>query len=79
VTFFSSALQSGQLGPLIQQFGLGPGAVTAANAGDLEAFLRALDEGKPPAESPAKDDAAKKPAAGDKKKDDDDDDHMAVD
>lgn len=30
---FSAALQSGQLGPLIQQFGLGPECVEAANRG----------------------------------------------
>ncbi len=30
---FSSALQSGQLGPLMGQFGLGPGVTEAANTG----------------------------------------------
>ena len=30
---FSSALQSGQLGPLMGQFGLGPGVAEAANTG----------------------------------------------
>ncbi|CAG0918661.1 unnamed protein product [Notodromas monacha] len=47
VELFSSALQSGQLGPVIQQFGLGAEAVKAANKGDLEAFLRALDTAAP--------------------------------
>ena len=39
---FSAALQSGQLGPLIQQFGLGSEAVDAAQKGDMEAFISAL-------------------------------------
>ena len=33
VTSFSSALASGQLGPVLAQFGLGEAAVTAANQG----------------------------------------------
>lgn len=39
---FSAALQSGQLGPLIQQFELGTEAVEAAQKGDMEAFIAAL-------------------------------------
>ncbi|XP_063320790.1 proteasomal ubiquitin receptor ADRM1-like isoform X1 [Pelmatolapia mariae] len=39
---FSSALASGQLGPLMSQFGLPPDAVDAANRGDVEAFARAM-------------------------------------
>lgn len=39
---FSAALQSGQLGPLIQQFELGSEAVEAAQRGDMEAFITAL-------------------------------------
>lgn len=40
---FCVALQSGQLGPLMSQFGLSQACVDAANLGDLEAFVRALD------------------------------------
>jgi len=40
----SAALQSGQLGPLIQQFGLGAEAVEAAQKGDMEAFIGALQK-----------------------------------
>lgn len=40
---FCVALQSGQLGPLISQFGLNQDCVEAANLGNLEAFVRALD------------------------------------
>ncbi|KAK2720082.1 hypothetical protein QYM36_004104 [Artemia franciscana] len=43
---FSSAIQSGQLGPLVQQFGMSETAVAAADAGNLEAFVKALQEQK---------------------------------
>lgn len=42
LSIFSQALQSGQLGPLMAQFGLSPEVVSAANSGDMEAFVRAL-------------------------------------
>jgi hypothetical protein len=50
LSIFSAALQSGQLGPLVAQFDLGPECVDAANRGDLEAFVKALDKqsGKKP-------------------------------
>jgi len=41
---FNSALQSGLLGPLIQQFNLSEACVEAANRGDLEAFAKAMEE-----------------------------------
>jgi len=44
LSVFSAALQSGQLGPLIQQFGLGAEAVEAAQKGDMEAFIGALQK-----------------------------------
>lgn len=44
LSLFSAALQSGQLGPLIAQFSLGEECVTAANNGDLEGFVRALEK-----------------------------------
>ncbi|XP_033825794.1 proteasomal ubiquitin receptor ADRM1-like [Periophthalmus magnuspinnatus] len=43
LSMFSSALASGQLGPLMNQFGLPPEAVEAANKGDLEAFAKAME------------------------------------
>lgn len=42
LSVFSAALQSGQLGPLVQQFGLGSEAVEAAQRGDMEGFITAL-------------------------------------
>ncbi|XP_060083008.1 proteasomal ubiquitin receptor ADRM1-B-like [Ylistrum balloti] len=41
---FSAALQSGQLGPLMSQFELGVDVATAAAQGDLEAFVKAMQE-----------------------------------
>ncbi|XP_011475811.2 proteasomal ubiquitin receptor ADRM1 [Oryzias latipes] len=43
LSMFSSALASGQLGPLMNQFGLPAEAVDAANKGDVEAFAKAME------------------------------------
>lgn len=49
LSMFSNALQSGQLGPVVSQFQLNPEAVAAANSGDLEQFVKALENsGKTP-------------------------------
>ncbi|XP_063616557.1 proteasomal ubiquitin receptor ADRM1 isoform X2 [Cydia splendana] len=40
---FSSALNSGQMGPVMTQFGLSPEVASAANTGDMQAFFRALE------------------------------------
>lgn len=42
LSMFSMALSSGQLGPLIREFGLGDEAAAAAAQGDMEAFVKAL-------------------------------------
>ncbi|XP_055709269.1 proteasomal ubiquitin receptor ADRM1 homolog [Phlebotomus papatasi] len=44
LSLFNNALQSGQLGPVFSQFNLGVEAVTAANDGDTESFLQALEK-----------------------------------
>lgn len=41
---FSTALQSGQLGPVVSQFQLNSDAVAAADSGDLEQFVKALEK-----------------------------------
>ncbi|XP_042346900.1 proteasomal ubiquitin receptor ADRM1 isoform X2 [Plectropomus leopardus] len=46
MSMFSSALASGQLGPLMSQFGLPAEAVDAANRGDVEAFAKAMQGNK---------------------------------
>ncbi|RXM91693.1 Proteasomal ubiquitin receptor ADRM1 [Acipenser ruthenus] len=43
MSMFSAALASGQLGPLMSQFGLPAEAVDAANKGDVEAFAKAME------------------------------------
>ncbi|XP_026746685.1 LOW QUALITY PROTEIN: proteasomal ubiquitin receptor ADRM1-like [Trichoplusia ni] len=40
---FSSALTSGQMGPVISQFGLPSEVASAANTGDMQAFFKALE------------------------------------
>lgn len=44
LSMFSSALQSGQLGPVVSQFQLNDEAVAAATNGDLEQFVKALEK-----------------------------------
>ncbi|CAN0389183.1 unnamed protein product [Lampetra planeri] len=46
MSMFSAALGSGQLGPLMSQFGLPDEAVQAAGHGDVEGFARAM-QGRP--------------------------------
>lgn len=41
---FSTALQSGQLGPVVEQFSVGQDAVSAANEGNMEEFVKALEK-----------------------------------
>uniref|UniRef100_A0A673XU92 ADRM1 26S proteasome ubiquitin receptor n=1 Tax=Salmo trutta TaxID=8032 RepID=A0A673XU92_SALTR len=56
MSLFSSALASGQLGPLMNQFGLPTEAVDAANKGDVEAFAKAMEtDSKSDHEDDAKD------------------------
>jgi len=78
VSLLSSALQSGQLGPLINQFGLGEEAVLAATACDMEAFVKALGKKKDASSSSgSKEEDKKEP--GKKDQDKDEDDSMSVD
>ncbi|CAL9702727.1 unnamed protein product [Knipowitschia caucasica] len=56
MTMFSSALASGQLGPLMNQFGLPADAVDAANKGDVEAFAKAMQDSKGDAKDKKDDD-----------------------
>ncbi|GIX87301.1 proteasomal ubiquitin receptor ADRM1-A [Caerostris extrusa] len=65
---FSAALQSGQLGPLMQQFGMSSDVVTAANSGDMDAFVKALQSSKASSSESSTD-----------KKDQDKDEDMALD
>lgn len=75
---FSSALTSGQMGPVISQFGLPSEVSGAANTGDMQAFFKALENTS--ADKPKDDDKKKeekpKDDKGDKK---DDDAEMSLD
>ncbi|XP_007952909.1 proteasomal ubiquitin receptor ADRM1 [Orycteropus afer afer] len=65
---FSAALASGQLGPLMYQFGLPAEAVEAANKGDVEAFAKAMQSS-----------AKSEPKEGDTKDKKDDEEDMSLD
>lgn len=67
LSLFSTALQSGQLGPLIAQFNLGEECVTAANNGDLEGFVRALEKN---AKQPSTATTSQESSSEDRKSDD---------
>ncbi|XP_036446629.1 proteasomal ubiquitin receptor ADRM1 isoform X2 [Colossoma macropomum] len=68
MSMFSSALASGQLGPLMNQFGLPSEAVDAANKGDVEAFAKAMEGSN-----------GKTDDSGDAKDKKDDDEDMSLD
>ena len=65
---FSAALASGQLGPLMCQFGLPAEAVEAANKGDVEAFAKAMQNN-----------AKSDPKEGDTKDKKDEEEDMSLD
>ncbi|XP_012583611.1 PREDICTED: proteasomal ubiquitin receptor ADRM1 [Condylura cristata] len=65
---FSAALASGQLGPLMCQFGLPTEAVEAANKGDVEAFAKAMQNSARP-----------EPPEGDGKDKKDEEEDMSLD
>lgn len=83
LSMFWSALQSGQAGPVVRQFGMGPDAVNAAATGNIEEFISALESEAKSSDGQAQqqDDKSKEqsssPASPDKK--DDDDEGMALD
>lgn len=75
VSQFSSALESGQLGPVVSQLAVNPEAVAAAAQGNMQEFVKALEKsntatGGNNAKGSDKDN---KPAPKDDKKNDDED------
>lgn len=84
LSMFSSALQSGQLGPVVSQFQLSPEVVAAAHSGDLEQFVKALEKTssnkKDDGDDEATSDSVTIKKEDDKKKDggDDDDEKMQI-
>merc|ERR1719216_179151 len=73
---FSSGLQSGQLGPLIREFGLGDAAVAAASAGNMEAFIKAVQDSKA---GNKEEESTEKTVAGEAKDKKDKDDDFPLD
>jgi len=55
VSMFSIAFQSGQIAPLVREFGLGDEAVAAATQGDMGAFVKALQKDKASGDGDGKD------------------------
>lgn len=64
---FSSALTSGQMGPVMSQFGLSSDVTSAANTGDMQTFFKALESASSGSDSSKPQDDQKK----DKKQPDD--------
>lgn len=90
VSMFSTALQSGQLGPIVSQFEVGTDAVNAANQGNMEEFVKALQNASisqsqaaaSASDSDSKQDSKqpeKRKKTEEKKKEEDDDEDMALD
>lgn len=81
VSQFSSALQSGQLGPIVSQFAVNPDAVAAAAQGNMREFVRALERTgeQKPAEDEKGDKKDDKKTDNQEPKKDDDDEGMQLD
>ncbi|XP_037968772.2 proteasomal ubiquitin receptor ADRM1 isoform X1 [Plutella xylostella] len=78
---FSSALTSGQMGPIISQFGLNQEVASAASSGDVQAFFKALENSSNSETDASKDSKDSKGDKKEPKKDDkkDDDAGMSLD
>ncbi|XP_041974963.1 proteasomal ubiquitin receptor ADRM1 isoform X2 [Aricia agestis] len=76
---FSSALTSGQMGPVMSQFGLPTEVTSAANSGNMQAFFKALESTSTSEGNKSQEDDKKKEKPKDDKKDKKDDDPMSLD
>lgn len=72
LSMFSTALQSGQLGPVVSQFEMGPEAVNAANSGNMEEFVKALQSATISQQENSGESSEKKDDKNKKKNDDED-------
>lgn len=79
VSQFSSALQSGQLGPVVSQLAVNPEAVAAATQGNMREFVRALERNTAASGTEADKDDKKKAEAAKKDPKKDDDEGMQLD
>ncbi|CAH0727402.1 unnamed protein product, partial [Brenthis ino] len=66
---FSSALTSGQMGPVMSQFGLPSEVTSAANTGDMQAFFKALESASSGSDASKSQDDKKKDKPQDDKND----------
>ncbi|CAH1405257.1 unnamed protein product [Nezara viridula] len=73
LSMFSTAFQSGQLGPVVSQFEMGPEAVNAANSGNMEEFVKALQSATISQQEGSGESSTKKEEDKNKKKNDDED------
>ncbi|XP_060529044.1 proteasomal ubiquitin receptor ADRM1 homolog isoform X2 [Cylas formicarius] len=78
VSQFSSALESGQLGPVVSQLAVNPDAVAAAASGNMQEFVKALEKTNP-SENTANAVEKDKENKSEKKDDKDDDEQMQLD
>lgn len=79
VSQFSSALQSGQLGPVVSQLSVNSEAVAAASQGNMQEFVKALEKSSESGDSTATKEKSE-PSKGPSKKDDGkDDEKMQLD
>lgn len=80
VSQFSSALESGQLGPVVSQLAVNPEAVAAAAQGNMQEFVKALEKSTTSGGKGTEKDK-EKDNKGDKKSDNkkDDDEGMQLD
>ncbi|CAF4794376.1 unnamed protein product [Pieris macdunnoughi] len=76
---FSSALSSGQMGPVISQFGLPSEVTSAANTGDVQAFFKALENSSNSDSAKSQEDDKKKDKPQDKNDKKDGDAGMSLD
>ncbi|KAF5274386.1 hypothetical protein FQA39_LY07266 [Lamprigera yunnana] len=76
---FSSALESGQLGPIVSQLSVNPEAVAAASQGNMAEFVKALEKSTKEISEESNDKKdEKKESDKDNKKTDDDDDNEGM-
>ncbi|XP_063921559.1 proteasomal ubiquitin receptor ADRM1-like [Zophobas morio] len=75
VSQFSSALESGQLGPVVSQLAVNPEAVAAAAQGNMQDFVKALEKN----EATGSKEESDKDKKEEKKDDKDDDQNMQLD
>lgn len=76
VSQFSSALESGQLGPVVSQLSVNPEAVAAASQGNMQEFVKALQKAQEKKDGKKDDETKEKPKDGKKN---DDDEEMQLD